>query len=162
GAAVGFDGKNKSDAQGRFRIALRENKRAIVMLRKDGYGMRNWNDVPPGTKDATFVLYPGDLLPAQIKYPRERLPKPQALIGKPAPQFEVEQWLFGKADGPKDPLGQKTLLLFEWGCDDPASVAAEVAELDRVCDKAGVRGIVIFGARSHESGVRATFADHTP
>jgi hypothetical protein len=141
-----------------------ENKPVMIELRKPGYAMRNWNDVPPNAKDVRFVLHPSSRAEAHLDKHKEP-PGPKLVIGKPAPALDVETWVHlptGKPPELPAKDGRRTFVLFEWNCDEPDALRKRVKQLDAEAKKANAQAIVLFGPHSHERGVRAMLGNDTP
>jgi hypothetical protein len=167
GVEVGFRSPIRTDASGKFSMEVRgEQKPVMINLQKTGYIMRNWNDIPPDAKDVRFILLPGNR--PQFEEGRPQPPKPKEAIGKPAPKFDVENWIHLPSAKPPDlsgggaGAGRKTFVVFEWNCDEPATVKKRIKQLEAEATKVNADAIVIFGPQSHETGVRATLGNDKP
>jgi hypothetical protein len=161
---VGFRSPIRTDAGGRFSMQVRgENKPVMINLRKTGYVMRNWNDIPPNAKDVRFMLPPGNR--PVYEEGRPQPPAPKQSIGKPAPKLDVETWIHlpnGKSPDLSGASGRRTFVVFDWNCDDPPAVKKMIAQLEADAAKANADAIVIFGPQSHETGVRAMLGNEKP
>ena len=143
-----------TDSEGRFRIEhLMVDEPLTVVVRKLGYEYRNWNSIPPGTKNLRFTLYA--MADKAFHIGQKQLPKPQAIIGKPAPEWQVDQWVQEPAPPgrPKRDDGKATILVFGWS-NDWSEVGPELKQLEQTCDRAGAVAVIILSHPAHESWVR--------
>jgi len=164
GVEVGFRSPIHTDAAGKFSMEVRgENKPVMINLQKTGYIMHNWNDIPPNAKDVRLVLLPGNRAP--FEEGRAQPPTPKQAIGKPAPKFDVEKWIHLPRAKPPDLSGgegRKTFVVFDWNCEEPATVKKLIKQLETEAATANADAIVIFGPQSHETGVRAMLGNDKP
>jgi beta-lactamase regulating signal transducer with metallopeptidase domain len=170
-ATVMGSSKNKSsvagiprpntDQEGRFRLEnLIDGELLAVSIKKVGYETRNWNNVAPGGEDLRFAIHPSDGLPYNTG--TKKPPKPSTLIGKPAPAWDVGQWV----QEPKPPSrpdrgdGKTTALVFVWSSEDWAKLGPELAELEATCAKSNAVPVAILSYPGHESSIEPAIAKH--
>lgn len=147
--------KPQTDGEGRFRIAhLMDDEAVDVLVRKLGFEIRNWNRIPPGSQGLRFVLHKldGEAFHLGEKEP----PKPRELLGKPAPEWDVGQWIRPPAPGPNPQRidGKKTIVLFSWSNEEWSTLGPELKDLERLAESYEAAAVVIFATTAHESTLK--------
>ncbi len=152
----------QSDAAGRFRFDLYDAEKPVSLdVQANSFQRQSWYFIPPGTRDARFVLRPiNPKLPEWSESPA--LPDPAKLIGRPAPELNIT-WVTRPDDNAQPPAtkradGRSTALLFVGHCATAEEYRAQVESFAEACARKPVETVVIFGPRFHESAVRAIVA----
>jgi RNA polymerase sigma factor (sigma-70 family) len=156
----------QTDAAGRFRLPVRKSEASssvVVGMTRDAYTDRTWVGIPPGTKDARFILYP--YVAQKVGPGFDKSPAPVRLLNQPAPALEVETWVHLPASGaPTLPRkdGAWTLVVFVNACGPKGDLLETVKRLEAACATAPVNcvGLLICDTVYHEAGIRAALDGH--
>ncbi|XHR29843.1 MAG: M56 family metallopeptidase [Chthoniobacteraceae bacterium] len=124
----------RSDEAGHFAIFhLLADELFDLRLHKPGYTPRNLYRIPPNTADLQIQLLRETQPMPGIKYGGEWLRDGKRLIGRPAPDWNVQEWIQKQdsSPGPKRSDGRWTLLWFDRGEDGSGEYIQKLAEAAR-------------------------------
>jgi beta-lactamase regulating signal transducer with metallopeptidase domain len=165
GVSVAISGirNETTDSAGRFRFDLFDVTKSVELrVQATSYQDTSWYFIPPGTRDARFVLRPVNPKVPEWSDPPP-LPDPAKLIGQGAPELNVT-WVVRPAENAQPPTlkradGKSTAVLFVARSTDVDAYRRQIESFAEACAAGrGAEPVVILSQRFHESAVRGILA----
>jgi len=152
-----------TDEKGAFQVdgVYWQDDDLTVEAHKVGYQLRNLNGVLPGSRDVRVVLFPDDD-PLRPQIGKE-IPNARDLVGREAPQWDVETWVQAPEDaslGPKRQDGRRTALLYATQYAEWPQVFSDLKEFESICSRKNCVPVVIFSCATDPSVPKRAIEQH--